>query len=599
MLPCIGAVAGDVDGYVLSIAPTGNDTLDAAILSSAQLAVLQGAPPDNVFALLDRARGDIGRIETALGSYGYYRPSVVIRLNGHVIGVADTLSALATDSGGKAQIDVAIDKGALYHIRHVGLTGTGSAELAGRLALKTGDVAEAATVLAAGKHLQHDLREEGYAFARVGEPDAVADDAAAVLDISYPLSAGNKAQTGPVRFHGLNRMDEGFVRQVFAVTPGMPYHVSTIDRGRADLLALGSFAEVSVANPSAPDAAGNAPVDVTVVERKRHRVAVSAGYSTDLGTSLAASWSHRNLLGEAEQLNLSAAATGWGGRASSGIGYSLTAQFLKPHFLRIGQQLELSTSAVQQDLDAYDQTAEVVGGYLQRPLSRYWSARGGVSVTFDDVSQAGTTRYYQLFAVPLSLSYDDTDIGSGAERLSDPVQGWRAGLSVTPTVSLGNKDVLFAQMQASVSAYYDVFQNGRSVLAARVLMGTVEGASSLDLPPDQRLYAGGSGTVRGYRYQSIGPEFSNGDPAGATSVDAASVEWRQRLWGDLGVVGFFDMGQAGNGSLPFHGQMHYGAGGGVRYYTPIGAVRFDVAVPLTHVASNDSFQIYISIGQAF
>lgn len=594
-----GAVAGDVDGYTLVIASTGHDPLDAAIQSSSQLAVLQDAPPDNLFALVDRARGDISRIETALGSYGYYRPAVVIRLNGHVIGAADTLSALATDATGKAEIDVAIDTGALYHIRHAGLTGAGSSVLAGRLTLKPGDVAEAATVLGAGDRLEHDLREDGYAFARVGAPDAVADDAAAVLDVSYPVTAGQKVQIGAIRFHGLDRMEEGFVRQVFAVTPGAPYHLSTIEHGRADLLALGSFAEVSVADPSAPDADGNAPVDVTVVERKLHRVALSAGYSTDLGTSLGVSWSHRNFLGEAEQLNLSAAATGLGGSAASGIGYTLSAQFLKPHFLRMGQQLELSASAVRQDLDAYDQTAEIVGGYLQRAVGRYWTARGGMSVTFDDVSQAGTARYYQLFAAPLSASYDDTGVGTGAERLADPVQGWRAGFSVTPTVSLGNTSAVFAQIQASVSAYYDVFKNGRSVLAARALMGTVEGASSLDLPPDQRLYAGGSGTVRGYRYQSIGPTFSNGDAAGATSVDAASLEWRQRVWGDFGVVGFFDLGQAGNGSLPFRGQMHYGAGGGVRYYTPIGAVRFDVAVPLTHVTSNDSFQIYISIGQAF
>ncbi|MGB8600597.1 MAG: BamA/TamA family outer membrane protein [Rhizomicrobium sp.] len=605
VLPFAGTAAGELKGYGLSIAETGDSALDEAILSVSQLEALRDAPPDSWPALIDRARGDVGRIETALGSFGYYRPQVSITLDDHSLDGADTLSALEDTGPGKPKIVVAIDKGALYHLRRVSLIGDVPPREASVLGLKSGDAAVAATVLGAGAHLQATLREDGYAFARVAEPDAVADDGAAVLDVSFPVTVGRAADVGTVRFSGLGQMDEAFVRQVFVVRQGDAYHTSTIDRGRQNLLGLGSFAEVTVAEPDAPDADGNAPVNVTVVERQRHRVALSANYSTDLGSSLSASWSHRNLLGEAEQLNLSAAATGLGGSASSGVGYNFTAQFIKPYFLDPGQQVELVASAIKQDLDAYDQTAEIVGGYLQRRLSTLWTARAGMTVTFDDVAQADTTHYYQLFALPLSASFDSSHIGvldgpdSGATSLADPKRGFRATLSVTPTVSLGRGTQLFAQMQVSLSRYFDIFEDGKSVLALRGLIGSVQGASNLSLPPDQRLYAGGSGTVRGYRYQSIGPTFSNGDPAGATSVDAGTIEWRQRVWGDFGVVGFFDVGQAGTRSLPFNGGVYYGVGGGLRYYTPIGALRLDAAVPLSKVAENDSFQIYISIGQAF
>jgi translocation and assembly module TamA len=127
---------------------------------------------------------------------------------------------------------------------------------------------------------------------------------------------------------------------------------------------------------------------------------------------------------------------------------------------------------------------------------------------------------------------------------------------------------------------------------------TILGGSNFSLPPDQRLYAGGSATVRGYAYQSLGPQFPDGKPVGAKSVDAASVEFRQRIGVDWGAAAFVDAGQAGDGT-PFTGKAYAGAGVGARYYTAIGAVRVDVAVPLVHLPHGDSFELYIGLGQAF
>ncbi len=135
-------------------------------------------------------------------------------------------------------------------------------------------------------------------------------------------------------------------------------------------------------------------------------------------------------------------------------------------------------------------------------------------------------------------------------------------------------------------------------MALRGLAATIFGASNLDLPPDQRLYAGGSTTVRGYAYQSLGPQFPDRKPVGAKSVDAGALEFRQRIGEDWGAAVFVDGGQAGTGA-PFTGEFYAGAGVGARYYTPIGAVRVDVATPLVHLPGGDSFELYIGLGQAF
>jgi translocation and assembly module TamA len=104
--------------------------------------------------------------------------------------------------------------------------------------------------------------------------------------------------------------------------------------------------------------------------------------------------------------------------------------------------------------------------------------------------------------------------------------------------------------------------------------------------------------VRGFRYQSIGPRFPDGQPAGGTSIDAAAVELRQRLFGNFGAVAFVDAGRVSANGGP-RGDVEWGAGVGVRYYTAIGPLRVDLAVPLTDVPGNDSYQVYIGLGQAF
>ena len=120
------------------------------------------------------------------------------------------------------------------------------------------------------------------------------------------------------------------------------------------------------------------------------------------------------------------------------------------------------------------------------------------------------------------------------------------------------------------------------MLALRGLIGDAEGADQFDLPPDQRFYAGGSATVRGYNYQSVGPQFpdSNNRRAAPRSL-AGTVEFRQRIFDSFGAAVFVDAGQVAANGPPVHRHSwRVGAGVGARYYTSIGPIRLDVAVPL-------------------
>jgi len=590
------AHAADPQPYTVTIAKTGSDTIDTTLAASAQLVTLHGKVPVPPFALIERARSDIPRLQTALDSFGYYLNKVAITIGGHALtdpGLADELDKVP--AGTNVSVDVAIDKGPLFHLGKVEIEGAVPDADRQALGVKSGDPAIAGNVLDAQTRLLNALQEDGYALAKVEAPIAYADDEKHELNVSFKAEPGAQVDIGAITFKGLSDVHESFARRALKIKPGDRYKPSKIEDARQALVAQGVFSGVTVHAADRLDADGRIPLVFDVQERKKHAVAITAAYSTDLGISLSTTWSHRNLFGNAEQLNLTAAGTGLG-NSTMGLGYTLSAQFIKPLFLRPDQTLEFDVSAIKQNLDAYDQKAETIAGFLRRKFSDMWTGSAGLSYSHDDVAQEGTSRLYQLVSLPLTVSYDTTGI---TDVLRDPTKGLRASLAVTPTKSFGASDLTFFVLQASASTYLDVGGDGRSIVALRGLAGSILGGSNLELPPDQRLYAGGSATVRGFAYQSIGPMFPDGRPVGAKSVDAGTIEFRQRIGDDWGGAAFVDAGQASANGAPFNGPVRVGAGIGARYYTALGAVRLDVAVPVTRVHGGDAFEIYIGLGQAF
>jgi translocation and assembly module TamA len=210
---------------------------------------------------------------------------------------------------------------------------------------------------------------------------------------------------------------------------------------------------------------------------------------------------------------------------------------------------------------------------------------------------------YTLLALPINVNYDSTNLPS---PLDDPRHGHRASISLAPTLAIGHPTTTFLIVQLKGAGYFDLdalFHRspGRTVLAVRAVVGQAIGASEFSLPPDQRFYGGGSGTIRGFGYQKVGPSFANNPdfPTGGTAISAGGVELRQRFGRNFGAAAFIDAGQVSAKIKFVPDALRVGVGAGIRYYTPIGPIRFDVAVPASRRAGDDAFEIYIGLGQTF
>ena len=626
------ARAADPQPYRVELAPTGNGALDSTLKATSQLAVLRKSAPVDPFGLIARARGDIARLRTVLESFGYYQSSVSITINGLVPDdpkLGDILSGLPKEND--ALCRVSFNLGPLYHLGDIQIDGEVPDSARSSLRLVSGAPAIATDVLAGGARLLTALENQGFAFAKVDPPVAQEDPHRHVLNVTFHVVTGPHVQIGEIQFEGLKRVHERLVRRRLLLHTGEPYSALAVERARRDLLTLGVFASVDVRLADSPDGEGRVPVTFQMEERPRHAVSLSGAYSSDLGGSAGVTWSDRNVRGNAEQLSLSATVINLGGTATTGVGYDTSAKYVLPEFAHRDQSLQFAVGAIKQALQAYEQKAVTSGVTLSRKLSSVWTGTVGISAVRETITQEGIAQDYTLFALPLGVLYDSTDLPS---PLSDATHGVRASLTLAPTRSHGHLDTTFYITQFSIADYLDLHrlfrtERGRSVLAVRALLASALGATVSvetidgvqvrvpDLPPDQRFYAGGSGTVRGYRYQSVGPEFPDGNPVGGTALSAINVEFRQRFGRSFGAALFADAGAVGERLSPLSGLIHggrcssgapsqsttncwaVGVGAGLRYYTPIGALRLDLAVPTYRRPNDDRFGVYIGLGQAF
>jgi len=585
--------AADPQPYTVTLKSTGDKPLDTALNGASTLVSLEKKAPVGGFALVERARQDVGRFETVLHSFGYYKGTVDVTIAGHTLTDVNLPGLIESrPASPPVKVDVSFVRGPLFHVGSVTINGAVPPQAREKLNLRSGQPAVAADVVAARDRLLSALRSESYPLAKVDLAPATLRLGSDQLDVVFDAQTGPRADLGPIQITGLEHMNRSFVRKRLLIHQGEPFSPDVLNKARADLMSLGVFSMVRMVPAEQLNANGNLPITVQMSERKLHAVDVGAGYSTDLGLNFNLGWHDRNLFGNAERLNLTGS-TNLGGNATTKPGYQLGAQFIKPDFMARIQDLEFDLGAIKQSLKAYDQRALTQEAKLSRQFGLHWRISIGLSGEQEEIEQEGVGRHYNLVGLPLVAKYDTTD------SLLNPTSGIRARLSITPMQSLSNKSATFFIMEAAGSTYFDLSGDGRSVLAMRGLVGKTAGADVFSLPPDQRFYAGGSTTVRGYRYQSIGPTFPDGEPTGGTAVSAGSLEYRQRILDKYGAVAFVDAGQVSANGVPFTNQWRVGAGVGFRYYTSIGPIRLDVAVPLNKERGGDSFEFYIGIGQAF
>ena len=545
-------------------------------------------PPSNRFEARRRARGALEDAEALLRSEGFYQPT----LEDVVEGEETPVAIVNVEPGQRFLL-------APHTIQWIAPEpdAATTAAVEGEVGLTPGDPGRAVEVIAAEGRIVAGLTRRGYADAVTQPRRVVVDHAAFTVNPTYRIVSGRLVRLDGVRLETAGPTNPAWVAGLAPWSEGDVYDPEQVAELERRLLETGVYDGVGVAlspaDQTLPD--GNRPIIVTLTDRPRRILEAGATFSTAEGSGIDGVWTWHNRFGRADTLRFEARLASIDSRL--GVDLSL------PHWRRPGETLKTTIALVNEDTEAYRRTAFTTAADLQQRLGRtsYYSYGVGLDAghyqerRFDPAT--GT-----LIDLDRNLAILTARGSAYMDRSNDPLnptRGWRLTLNVQPTAVAGEDTALFLRSEAQATAYLPVQDDARTVLAGRLRLGAIVGGEELTVPSDRLFYSGGGGSVRGYQYQGVGPRLPDNTPRGGLSLFEVSAEVRRDIGDKFQAVAFVDAGAIGFEETPDFSNLRYAAGVGVRYMLPFGPVRADVAIPLNKREGDASFQIYVSIGQAF
>jgi outer membrane protein insertion porin family len=498
----------------------------------------------------------------------------------------------------RARVRFPIDAGPRVLVGRVSVSGARvftEEELLGALPLEPGDPWVQARAEEGRRLLERRYARRGF---HAPEVAVIPQPRDGVMDLTYRIVEGPQTRIGRILIRGLLETRESVVRRQLEVAPGDPLNPEELVEAQRRLAELGIFDRVDV-EPLRPPPAPFADVIVTVRERKPWRVDFGAGYSTYEGIRGSLELGRDNLFGTARSFTLR-------GRLSE-RGDRTDLVYVEPWVLGTRWRGDVNLFRERRDEIGFEFERYGIAVGIGRELAPEIPVHGLRAALRYELS------HVDRFDIDPTLV--TADVQPGAERIStitpeltldrrdqpfDPHRGSFHLLSVrTGGVFLGG-DADFVKSRLETHWFLDWIPP--TVLAVSARLGLA--APLLDddtLPIEERFFAGGATTVRGYREQRLGPLDSRGNPTGGNAQLIFNVEWRFPIWRWFGGAVFFDTGTVVSeiGELDLD-QLRSGVGVGLRASTPVGPLRLDVGYPLDRIEREDQeLRVYVTVGYPF
>ena len=555
--------------YKVKIRGAKDGAVKKAITHSAMTCKLQKRPPATMGQLSRRVEKDLPTIEAILESRGYYDGSVT--------------SQIDTERD-PPRVEFLVEQGPQYRYRSVEIRFAGEPDkalLKIKPLIRRKRKVVASAVFEEQQHILGLMQRKGYPFPKLGKRTVVVDRENHVVDLMLEFDPGIKAVFGEVLVEGLDELKPKYIKRQVPWRAGDKYDAKDVDDFEKKLLSSGVFGTARV-EPREPTGSTNAiPVRIAVSERKKRTIRIGASYS-DIGPGAKIDWMHRNLFGGGERFEFALSATP--------IEVVGEATLTRSGFFAANQSLVLDLESSRETPDAYDSDKIRGMAMLVRDFNPEIQGGLGLGYQYSKVEQFASADRFEHVLFPLQLIFDYRD------DVLNPVRGGQLYSRTTFFEdTIGSASFLKSGVEGR--HYQMLWEKYRLSSALRLTLGSIDGSEIQFVPADERYYAGGGGSVRGYEYQAIGPKVGD-TPAGGDTLVEFSAELRLQPGRKLGYALFIDGGSVGNDFLD--DAMRYGAGLGVRWFTSIGPLRVDLAYPLNPDSTQvERLQFYISLGQAF
>ncbi len=544
-----------------------------------QLEKLKSTPPPTLTGLKRRAEGDMIHIVQVFHTFARYHAAADFSIE---------------ENG--ALVVVKVNPGpvyplAVFRISYAKENLPREAISLKDLSIELGEPATPEKILDAEDLLLDRLNQQGYAFAKILKRDVFADQQNQNVIVLIEVETGPVTYYGPIKMTGLERVKESFILKKLKWQEGDLYNPAKTEKTQEALDLSGLFRSVNITQSELPVDGDLLELELNFIEAKQRTIGFGVNFNTQLGPGVSAEWEDRNIFGEGQKL---------GFRTDIWWDWQFgTLTYLIPDYKRQNQNLIWQLNYEQGHRKAYTERAVSLSAIIERRISKELSFSYGAMYKHLLSEHSEHNGTFNLFKTPLQLKWSSVD------NILDPSEGASVHLSSIPSFQFLSPKFAYSINTLTTTYYKSLTEDKRHIFAAKLMLGSILGAGKRDIPPPERFYAGSQNTIRGYRYLTVSPIEWGHDhhykPIGGRSMFIYSLEMRSRLTKDFGLVGFWDIGNVYFDAVPdFKRRLLQSTGLGIRYYTPVGPLRLDIAVPLNRRRHIDnSLEIYFSIGQSF
>ncbi len=431
-------------------------------------------------------------------------------------------------------------------------------------ALKAGAVLNHGHYEDAKRLIQNQASRYGFFSGRFTSQRLAIDPRAGVADIELVYDSGPRYSLGKVMFSGDSPFDEDLLKRMVPFKENTPYDSQLIAELNQAMQASGYFEGVRV--DAAPTAAVGQviPVTVQLETRKPRTMGLGLGFSTDVGVRGKANWTRHwaNAQGHSYGFESELSAP----RQNVGLWYDVP---LDPP---LTDKLRFAGGYQYEEIAGTDSLSKLltVGPEWHSKLPSGWERVISLKWQREEYRLGDDSGLSTLLMPGISYSYLRSD-----DRI-DPHKGYRLQFDAQVAKEGAGSDANLVRGNVLLKGLTTVAQNHRFL--GRVQFGGNFTDGYTSIPPSLRFFAGGDQSVRGYDYQTLSPTNSDGDRIGGRYMVAGSVEYQYSIAEKWRLATFVDQGNSFNNlDLP---SLKTGVGFGVRWVSPVGPLRLDLAHPL-------------------
>ncbi len=394
-----------------------------------------------------------------------------------------------------------------------------------------------------------------------------------IADIHLKFESGPRYHIGKINLEQ-HQLSHKLIQKYLKLTEGQPYNSQDLTRQQQLFSNSGYFASVEITAQREPNSQHKVPVRIQLEMRKKNAFRIGVGASTNEGPRTSFSYENRWANQHGHHY---LAETRW-----SPVISQVTFDYSIPLGGSVDHRLELGSGFQREKTDTTNSTAFKSSAKLIKTLPNRWKQTLSIEVLREKFQTGNDDDKVTLLMPGIGWSKSKRD------QLKRPRKGWRLITSFKTAFQGLLSDIDVAQLSVSAKLIRPL---GKGRVLANASTGLTEVNQFSKLPVSLRFYAGGDNSVRGFGYKSLGPKNKSGEVTGGKHKLTGSLEYEHPFKENWGLAVFVDTGNAFNDFSEY--KLQTGAGIGLRYHSPIGPIRLDVA---QDIKGKSSIRLHLSMG---